>query len=215
MICELVSHYRDNPAVIGWQLDNETGPNGAANPAIFADFVRHLQAKFATPEALDRAWFLNYWGQAIHQWSDMPRPDFTVSPSYELEWARFQQSRVTAYLSWQKSLVRSLARADQFVLHDFASAMRSDVNELAVARQRGWSTGANHVLGEIKPCRGLRAVDVDQIDFRVEVIADVDEPVRLKLHGRAGALVRAQRRHAARRAARREMRRAMILVSVV
>ncbi len=135
MIRELVSHYRNNPTVIGWQLDNETGPNGAANPGVFADFVRHLQAKFATPEALDRAWFLNYWGQAIHDWTDMPRPDFTVSPSYKLEWARFQRSRVTAYLAWQGSLVRSLARADQIVLHDFASAMRTDVDEFAVAPQ--------------------------------------------------------------------------------
>jgi len=133
MIRELVSHYRDNPAVIGWQLDNETGPNGAANPGIFSAFVRHLQTKFDTPQALDRAWFLNYWGQSIHEWSDLPRPDFTVSPSYKLEWARFQRSRVTAYLTWQKAIVRNLARADQFVLHDFASAMRTDVDEFAIA----------------------------------------------------------------------------------
>jgi beta-galactosidase len=135
LIRELVSHYRDNPTVIGWQLDNETGPNGAANPDVFAAFVRHLQLKFQTPEALDRAWFLNYWGQAIHQWSEMPRPDFTVSPSYKLEWARFQRSRVTAYLTWQGALVRSLARKDQIVLHDFASAMRTDVDEFAIAPQ--------------------------------------------------------------------------------
>jgi beta-galactosidase len=131
----LVTHYKNDPAVIGWQLDNETGPNGAANPEVFADFVDYLKAKFGTPEALDRAWFLNYWGQAIHDWSDMPRPDFTVSPSYKLEWSRFQRLRVTRYLTWQSSLVRSLARSNQMVLHDFASAMRTDVDELAVARQ--------------------------------------------------------------------------------
>src|SRR5882757_3589324 len=55
MIRQLVSHYRDNTTVIGWQLDNETGPNGAANPDVFAHFVGHLQARFITPEALDRA----------------------------------------------------------------------------------------------------------------------------------------------------------------
>jgi len=133
MIRALVTHYRDEPAVIGWQVDNETGPNGASNDAIFKGFVEHLKRKFATPEALDQAWFLNYWGQAIHDWSDMPRPDFTVSPSYKLEWARFQQQRVTNYLSWQAQIVRGLRRPDQFVLHDFASAMRTDVDEAAVA----------------------------------------------------------------------------------
>ena len=133
LIRAMVTHYRDNPAVIGWQIDNETGPNGAANDAIFAAFVDHLKAKFGSPEALDRAWYLNYWGQAIHDWRDMPRPDFTVSPSYKLEWARFQQQRVTAYLAWQAALVRTLRRPDQFILHDFASAMRTDVDEAAIA----------------------------------------------------------------------------------
>jgi beta-galactosidase len=133
IVTALVAHYRDDPAVIGWQLDNETGPNGAANDDVFDAFVAHLQAKFGTPETLDDAWFLNYWGQSIHAWSDMPRPDFTVSPSYKLEWARFQVQRVTAYLAWQAGLVRRLRRPDQFVIHDFASAMRTDVDEFAVA----------------------------------------------------------------------------------
>lgn len=133
MVRALVLHYRDDPVVIGWQIDNETGPNGAANDDLFQAFVDRLKVRFGTPEALNQAWFLNYWGQAIHDWADMPRPDFTVSPSYKLEWARFQQSRVTAYLGWQASLVRALRRPDQFVLHDFASAMRTDVDEYAVA----------------------------------------------------------------------------------
>jgi len=135
LIQQLVRHYRDEPAVIGWQLDNETGPNGAANPGVFADFVSYLQTKFKTPQELNRAWFLSYWGQSIHDWSELPRPDFTVSPSYKLEWARFQRTRVTAYLAWQASLVRALARPDQVVLHDFASAMRTDVDEFAIAPQ--------------------------------------------------------------------------------
>ena len=133
MIRALVVHYRDEPAVIGWQIDNETGPNGATNDALFQAFVERLKRKFGNPEDLDRAWFLNYWGQSIHDWADMPRPDFTVSPSYKLEWARFQQQRVTDYLSWQARIVRGLRRPDQFVLHDFASAMRTDVDEEAVA----------------------------------------------------------------------------------
>jgi len=133
LIRALVRRYRDESAVIGWQLDNETGPYGASNDSIFSAFVERLKAKFKTPEALDQAWFLNYWGQAIHDWADMPRPDFTVSPSYKLEWARFQQQRVTDYLGWQAGLVRALRRPDQVILHDFASAMRNDVDEHAIA----------------------------------------------------------------------------------
>ena len=39
VITNLVSHYKSNPAVIGWQIDNETSGYGASNPDVFAGFV--------------------------------------------------------------------------------------------------------------------------------------------------------------------------------
>jgi beta-galactosidase len=133
VITNLVSHYKDNPAVIGWQIDNETGPNGASNPDVFAGFVEHLKHKFGTTDALNKAWFLNYWGQDVNDWADMPTRDNATSTSYKLEWTRWQQIRVTNYLAWQAALVRKSSRADQFVTQDFGSVMKSDVNEPAVA----------------------------------------------------------------------------------
>jgi len=49
LIVNLVSHYRDNAAVIGWQIDNETGSYGAYNDDVFAGFVNHLKQKFPPP----------------------------------------------------------------------------------------------------------------------------------------------------------------------
>ena len=133
LIANLVAHYKDNRAVIGWQIDNETGPNGASNPDVFAGFVDHLKKKFGTTDALNKAWFLNYWGEDVNDWADMPTRDNATSTSYKLEWTRWQQIRVTNYLAWQAALVRKYGRADQFVTQDFGSMMKSDVNELAVA----------------------------------------------------------------------------------
>jgi beta-galactosidase len=133
VITNLVSHYKDNPAVIGWQIDNETGPNGASNPDLFAGFVEHLKKKFGTTDALNKAWFLNYWGEDVNDWADMPTRDNATSTSYKLEWSRWQQIRVTNYLAWQAALVRKYRRADQFVTQDFGSVMKADVNEPAVA----------------------------------------------------------------------------------
>ena len=48
VVTNLVSHYKDNPAVIGWQIDNETGSNGATNKDVFDGFVNHLKQKFGT-----------------------------------------------------------------------------------------------------------------------------------------------------------------------
>ena len=79
VIINLVNHYKDNPAVIGWQIDNETGPNGASNPDVFAGFVEHLKKKFGSTDALNKAWFLNYWGQDVNDWADMPTRDNATS----------------------------------------------------------------------------------------------------------------------------------------
>ena len=133
VISKLVSHYKDNRAVIGWQIDNETASYGASNPDVFAGFVDHLKQTFGTTDALNKAWFLNYWGEDIKDWADMPTRDNATSTSYKLEWTRWQQIRVTNFLAWQAALVRKFRRPDQFVTQDFGSMMRSDVDEPAVA----------------------------------------------------------------------------------
>jgi beta-galactosidase len=133
VITNLVEHYRNNPYVIGWQIDNETSSYGASNPDVFAGFVNHLKEKFGTTENLNKAWFLNYWGEDVNSWDDMPTRDDAQSTGYKLEWTRWQQMRVTDYLSWQAALVRRYRRPDQFVTTDFAGGMKPDVNEEAVA----------------------------------------------------------------------------------
>lgn len=134
LITNLVSHYKNSAAVIGWQIDNETGAYGASNPDVFAGFVDHLKEKFGTTTALNKAWFLNYWGEDVNDWADMPTRDNATSTSYKLEWSRWQQMRVTHYLAWQANLVRKNRRPDQFITQDYGSMMKADVNELAVAQ---------------------------------------------------------------------------------
>jgi beta-galactosidase len=133
LIRHIVAHYKDNPTVIGWQLDNETSSYDAANPDVFIGFQHYLEKKFGTPEALSKAWFLNYWGENIHTWEDLPRRDGTISTGYKLEWSRWSQMRVTDFLRWQASLVRECAGARQFVTTDYGGMMKRDVNEGAIA----------------------------------------------------------------------------------
>ena len=133
LIRNIVAHYKDNPTVIGWQVDNETGSNDAANPDVFIGFQHYLEKKFVTPEALSKAWFLNYWGENLHTWEDLPTRDGAQSTGYKLEWTRWSQMRVTDYLHWQAELVRESASPQQFVTTDFGGMMHRDVNEEAVA----------------------------------------------------------------------------------
>jgi beta-galactosidase len=134
LIRHIVAHYKDNPAVIGWQLDNETSSYDAANPDVFIGFQHYLEKKFGTPEALSKAWFLNYWGENLHTWEDLPTRDGTISTGYKLEWSRWNQMRVTDFLHWQAGLVGECAGPNQFITTDYGGMMRRDVNEEAVAQ---------------------------------------------------------------------------------
>ncbi len=133
LIRHIVAHYKDNPNVIGWQLDNETSSYNAANNDVFIGFQHYLEKKFVTPEALSKAWFLNYWGQNLHTWEDLPIRDGAQSTGYKLEWSRWSQIRVTDFLRWQAELVRECAGSGQFVTTDYGGMMRADVNEEAIA----------------------------------------------------------------------------------
>lgn len=134
LIRNMVEHYRDNSNVIGWQIDNETSSYGASNRDVFIGFVNHLKQKFGTTDNLNKAWGLNYWGQDVNGWENMPTRDSTNNTGYKLEWSRWEQMRVTNYLDWQAALVREYRGQNQFVTQDFGGIMRRDVNEFQVAK---------------------------------------------------------------------------------
>jgi beta-galactosidase len=134
LIRKMVEHYRDNPNVIGWQIDNETASYGASNQDVFVGFVNHLKQKFGTTDNLNRAWGLNYWGQDVNGWENMPTRDNTISTGYKLEWSRWEQMRVTDFLNWQAAIVREFRGPNQFVTQDYGGSMKRDVNEFQIAK---------------------------------------------------------------------------------
>jgi len=133
IIRRLVTEFRDHPAVIGYQLDNETHPSGTAEARVQASFREYLRRKFVTPESLNRAWGLNYWGQRINGFDELPPRDGALNPGYKLEWERFQQKIAADFLAWQAGIVRSLKRPGQFITHDFVGGFPGDVSQPAIA----------------------------------------------------------------------------------
>ena len=134
VIRKIMEHYRTNPAVIGYQIDNETTSYGAANHDVQAGFEEYLKAKFKTVDELNRVWGLNYWGQRLNDWTELPPRDGIINPGWKLEWERYSQGLTTDFLAWQASIVNEYKRPDQFVTHDLASPPKPEVNEFDVAR---------------------------------------------------------------------------------
>ncbi len=134
VIRKIAEHYRDNPAIIGYQIDNETSSGEAANHDVQVGFVEYLKKKFKTAEALNRDWGLNYWGQRLNDWTEVPPREGIVNPGWKLEWERYSQWITTDFLAWQASIVNQYKRPDQFVTHDLAGPPRGEVNEHDISR---------------------------------------------------------------------------------
>jgi beta-galactosidase len=134
VIRKLLEHYKNDATVIGWQIDNETSSGAAANPDVQAGFVKYLQNKFQTVDELNKVWGLNYWGQRLNDWTEIPPQAGIINPGWKLEWERYQQWMTTDFLAWQAVIVNEYKRPDQFITHDLAGPPRPEVNEHDIAR---------------------------------------------------------------------------------
>jgi beta-galactosidase len=134
VIRKILEHYKDNPAIIGYQIDNETSSAGAANPDVQDGFKKYLESKFKTVDRLNQIWGLTYWGQRLNSWDELPPRDGILNPGWKLEWERYSEWQTTDFLDWQAKIVNEYKRPDQFVTHDFAGPPRGEVSETDVAR---------------------------------------------------------------------------------
>lgn len=119
VIVALVDHVKDHPAVIGYQLDNETKHYGTSGSRVQAGFVEAMKRKFPSLDALNKAWGLDYWSNRINRWEDFPSANATINASMKNAFQEYQRELVTEFLAWQAGLVRARARPGQFVTQNF------------------------------------------------------------------------------------------------
>ena len=119
VIRKMVEVTADHPAVIGYQLDNETKQYDNWNDHVQGLFLQHLKDRFKNPEAMNLAFGLHQWSNSVHTWEDMPSTIAAVNQSLLCEFEKFQRSLVTRFLAWQADIVRSLKRPDQFIIQNF------------------------------------------------------------------------------------------------
>lgn len=150
VIVALVDHVRDHPAVIGFQVDNETKAYGTSGPNVQAAFKAKMKAKWSSLDALNAAWGLNYWSNRINDWEDFPSANASINASMTNAFQAFQRDLVTDYLAWQAGLVRRHSRPDQFVTQNFD------------LEWRGFSYGINP---EVDHWDASRSLDIAGIDI--------------------------------------------------
>ena len=73
---ELAKRYGNNPAVIGWQIDNEPGHYGLVDYSDNAQesFRRWLKEKYGTIENLNKTWGTNFWSEKYQNFDQILLP---------------------------------------------------------------------------------------------------------------------------------------------
>ena len=115
----LLEHVHGHPAIVGYQLDNETKHYDNVGPVIQQKFVEHLQQRYPDLLQLNKDFGLDYWSNRIDNWQDFPPVETTINASLGCAFSRFQRQMVTDYLLWQSRIVKEYAQPEQFITHNF------------------------------------------------------------------------------------------------
>jgi beta-galactosidase len=119
IIRKLLEHVKDHPAIIGYQIDNETKYYETSGPNVQEQFVAYMKTKFPSLDSLNKAFGLDYWSNRINDWNDFPSVNASINASLTSEFKKFQRSLVTKYLAWQAKIVREYKKSNQFITQNF------------------------------------------------------------------------------------------------
>jgi len=141
VIRKLMEHVSKHPAIIGYQVDNETKAYGTAGPNVQKAFVEYCKQKFGTLDKLNKAFGFDYWSNRINTWEDFPSTVGTINASFAAEFAKFQRKLVIDFLKWQADIVREYKRPEQFITQNFdldwrgySYGIQPDVDHFATAK---------------------------------------------------------------------------------
>ena len=89
----MASRYKDHPALAGWHIANEYGTYCYC-PTCLSKFRVWLKEKYKTPEGLNEAWNLSFWGRQIYDFEEMELPtelndDYRFNPPIQQDYLKF------------------------------------------------------------------------------------------------------------------------------
>ncbi|WP_305024029.1 beta-galactosidase [Paenibacillus lacisoli] len=121
---KLAEHYKDHPAVIGWQTDNEFSLHMCRCKHCIHGFHQWLQERYETLEVVNREWGTAVWSGAYTDWSQITLYETSeqhFNPSFLLDYRRFQSESVVRYQQIQVDAIRQ-HNPEQFITHNTWSA---------------------------------------------------------------------------------------------
>ena len=115
IVTAMSERYRDHPAVVGWQIDNELNceVNVFYAEADHQAFREWLRAKYGTLDKLNEAWGTVFWSQTYSDWEQvhLPRrtPAYSPNPHQALDEKRFISDNTIDFAKLQADILRRIA----------------------------------------------------------------------------------------------------------
>ncbi len=115
------AHYGSNPAIIGWQIDNEIN---CETEEFYSEsdtlaFRRFLKEKYKNLDALNRAWGTVFWNQTYTAWDEIhvPRPTIhnSTNPHECLDYVRFVSDSAIRWCKMQSDILRKYVKPGDFI----------------------------------------------------------------------------------------------------
>jgi beta-galactosidase len=123
IVTALAEHFKDNPDVIGYQLDNEFM---AEQPHCYCEVCRKkfqawLRQKFGSIGELNRRWGLEFWSQAYRNFDEVILPKPGHNPSALLDQHRFFSDSFLNYARLQADCIKRISPT-KTVTHNICSS---------------------------------------------------------------------------------------------
>lgn len=122
----MAEHYKDEPAVAAWQIDNEFGHEGSDLcycPRCHSAFQKFLHRKFkGNIDALNETYGTAFWSQEYNTFEEIPLPTETITthnPALRLDWERFRSESLVHFADFQVQLLREILPENAVIMHDF------------------------------------------------------------------------------------------------
>ncbi|MBI1212878.1 MAG: beta-galactosidase [Alphaproteobacteria bacterium] len=119
--------YGANPAVVGWQTDNEFGCHNTVrsySPEALHAFRDWLARRYGTVTNLNAAWGNRFWSMEYGSFDEIDLPMGAVTelnPSHRLDFFRFSSDQVASFNADQVAIIRRFSPG-RFVTHNFMGA---------------------------------------------------------------------------------------------
>jgi beta-galactosidase len=145
----LAEHYAANPAVIGWQTDNEFGDRCYC-PICRAAFQDWLKARYGTLDELNERYGTIFWSQTYSEWGQIPLPVTTSgtppNPSLALDFKRFVSDTYVSFQQEQIDILRAQCPS-HFITHDLMGFEYDGLDYFDLARPLDFVSWNNYPFG--------------------------------------------------------------------